>query len=716
MKTVRGLCGLCASGCGVLISLENDRIKRITPDKTHPTGTCCARGAHVPDVVYSPDRLLYPLKRKGERGAGSFERIGWDEALDSIAENLKSVAARFGPESVCMYTGTGTFEPSLWEQLSPAGTRETSAWDLLFPFGSPNTTGAGSICYASHGIIAPVTTFGVYEIDTFADIDQSDLIVVWGDNPTADSPPVNMKKIARARRKGARVIVIDPRRTDTARVTGAKWIGIRPGTDGALALGMLRVIIEENLYDRKFVEKWTVGFDDLVRYIDAFSPERVEQITSVPAEDVLKTARAIAQAKGASMLSYSGLEYSNSGTQAIRGTLILWALTGNLDVPGGKVIKGVEDVFRVNRKRRLKPPAGIDPVGKDRYPLYHLYRKEAHAMELPRAILQSDPYPIRAILVAGASILTAYPDPDLWRRCFRSLDFMAVADRFMTGDAHYADIVLPATTHFEWESYMIYDRFVRLRERVIEPLGEARSDWQIVHGIAERLGYGHLYPGTEREMIEWALDGTELDIETLRRHPEGIQLAEPKQQYRKWELGLLREDGKPGFETPSGNFEIASKTLERQGYDPLPVYKEPEEGPVSTPELAKEFPLVFNSGARNRFFYNSRYHNIPSLVKRFPLPTVTMNTKDAEVREIRDGDEVWIVSPRGRVRYVAEVTEDIFAGAIEASGHGGSPIASREWRECNMNRLTDHNNRDPLSGLPVYKALLCNVIKTNDTD
>ncbi len=710
-QVIPGLCGICPAGCGVKISLEDGRIQRIAPWKGHPQGICCPRGAHAPEIVYSRDRLLYPLKRVGPRGAGQFVRASWDEALDTIAHQFKRIASQYGPQAVCTYTGRGTFERSLCDLLTPAGVPESSAWNLLFPFGSPNTTGVGAICYVAHGVIAPVTTFGVWDIDTFADIEHSDLIVVWGDNPATDSSPINLNRIRAAQKKGAEVIVIDHRRSETVRATKGRWIGIRPGTDGALALGMIHVVIEEELYDREFVEKWTVGFEELKAYVAQFSPAWVERITFVPADEIRRTARALANASGAALVSYTGLEYTNSGTQNIRAVLSLWALTGNLDVPGGKVIKMPEGEFHVNQSMRLEPPAGVDPIGKDKYPVYYLYRKEAHAMELPRAILHDDPYPLRAMLIVGSSIITAYPNPNLWRKSFDALDFLVVVDRFLTADAMHADVVLPATTLFETESYMIYDRTVQLRRRVIQPRGEARSDWEVATAIAERLGYGQLYPESAEDMLRQALAGTGLDLETLYAYPEGVQLPLPEQRYRKWELGLLRQDGKPGFETPSGRFEIASSVLAEYGYDPLPVYVEPQEGPISTPELTKQFPLVFNSGARIQSDFRSQHHNIPGLLKLQPYPLVTIHPRDAAPRNIQTGDQVFVVTPRGKVRYSAWVTQDIMPGVIEANAGGGSPIASQPWRECNVNELTDSENRDPISGFPVYKALLCDVVK-----
>ena len=712
-QVVSGICGVCPAGCGLHIHLNAGRIGRVAPWKGHPLGICCARGAHAAEIVYSPDRLLYPLRRVGDCGDGKFERVSWDEALDTIANRLEQVADQYGPEAACVFTGRGVFERSLCDLLTPSGVQVSSAWNLLFPFGSPNTTGVGSICYVAHGVIAPITTFGVWGEDISPDVENSDVVIVWGSNPATDSSPVDLRRVNSARKRGAEVIVIDHRRTQTAVSADARWLGIRPGTDGALALSMIQVVIAEGLYDREFVKKWTVGFEPLKNYVARFSPERVEKITFVPADEIRRTARAIASAQGAALVSYTGLEYTNSGTQTIRAALVLWALTGNLDVPGGNFIKQPGSL-RMNGSKRIKPPHNVGPIGKAKYPLYHLYRKESHAMELPRAILRDDPYPLRAMLIVGSSIITAMPNPGLWRRSFTALDFLVVADRFLTADAMYADIVLPATTMFENETYMVYGQTMQVRKRIIKPQGEAKSDWDIAIAIADRMGYGHLYPKSSEEMLRWALEGTSVDLETLRRHPEGVTLPAPAQRYRKWELGLLRGDGRPGFDTPTGKFEIASTILARYGYDSLPVYVEPQEGPVASPNLAQHYPLVFNSGARIQSNFRSQHHNIPGLLKMQPRPQVSLHPRDAGARDIRTGDAVFVVTPRGKARYLAHVTEDIVPGVIEANAGGGSPIASEPWRRCNVNELTDDDNRDAISGFPVYKALLCDIIKVRN--
>lgn len=709
-ETVVGVCGVCPAGCGVNIHLADGQIERLTPLAGHPLGFVCPRGARAAEIVYSPDRILYPQKRVGARGEGKFDRISWDEAYDILVDGLRDVAARYGPEATAIYTGRGNFEFGLCESFNPAGTSESSANAVLFPFGSPNSTGVGALCYASQGMIAPRACFGEYLRAIYEDLDNADLILVWGSNPATDSPPNNMRRLKAAQKRGSRVVVIDHRRSETARALRTQWIGIRPGTDGALALGMLNVIVGEGLHDKAFARDWTHGFEDLRDYARDFTPERVAAITGIPAATVTELARAIAGAAGCSFLMYTGLEYSNSGVQAIRAVWTLQALAGHLDVPGGKLFR-MPDRPRTGRILTDPPGGSRPPIGADEFPLYRQTRNEAHASCLPRAILEGDPYPVRALIVSGASIVTAWPDPDRWRQALGALDLLVAVNRFPTADMAYADLILPAATMFETLSYMTLDGRIQLRQRVIEPQGEARGDYLIFAELARRLGYGDLWPQSEEAMVERALEGTGVTLADLLAHPEGVDIAQPEMRYRKYETGELRTDGKPGFETPTGKFEIASEWLRAEGYEPLPVYTEPREGPLAAGAPVDRYPLVFNSGARTQSSFRSQHYNIPSLVALQPRPQVTIHSADAAARGIADGDPVDVISPRGRVRFEARVCDDIHPGAVEANMGGGGPLGSEAWQNANVNELTDPDNYDPLSGFPVYKALLCDVVR-----
>jgi cysteine desulfurase NifS len=551
-------------------------------------------------------------------------------------------------------------------------------------------------------------------INMFSDIENAELIVVWGANPATDCPPLDLKRILDATKHGAKVVVIDPRRTMTAKLTNAEWVPIRPGTDGALALGMCNILVEEELCEEAFVRDWTHGFDEFAQYVQYFRPEVVESITGVPAKTVRSLARMITKANGASPVMYTGLEYSDGGVQAIRATMVLWALAGQLDVPGGRCFTMRENVFPINREGHVPNPEVKKALGRDRFPVYSEYRGESHATALPDSVLHGKPYRIRSLIILGGSMITSWPQPRIWRETLNALDFLVCIDTNLTADCAYADIVLPAATWYEIRSYMTFGPVFRIREKVIEPLGESRNAFFVLTELANRLGYGHLYPKNEKEVLRHVLKGSPFSLEDVRAAGGQVQVESVMMQYKKWEKGLLRKDGKPGFETPTGKFEIASTILTEHGYDPLPVYTEPREGPLAQTELAKSFPIVFNSGARVTTDFRSQFHGIPGLVKERPEPTVMINTQDAETRRIRHGDTVYVRSPRGQVRMRAIVTNDIVPGAVDANMGGGGPLGPKAWQECNINDLTDLRY-DPISGFPIYKALLCDVIKAPES-
>ncbi|HSD19684.1 MAG TPA: aminotransferase class V-fold PLP-dependent enzyme [Anaeromyxobacter sp.] len=704
-----GLCGICPAGCWVRAHVAGDRLVGVEPLPGHPLGMLCTIGRHSPEIVHSPDRLRHPLRRTGPKGEHAFEPISWGAAYALIAERLFRIKRDHGAEAVAIYTGRGAFELSLCDVFQPAGVTVSSASSVLFPFGSPNTLGVGALCYVAFAMIAPHVTMGATLLGLDADIDQAELVVLWGANPATDSPPTAHHQIVRARQRGAEVIAIDPRRSDTARAVDAEWIPIRPGTDGALALALVEVLLEEELFDEGFARDFTVGFDDLARLAQHYRPERVAGITGVSAETIHRLARRIAAARGACPVTYTGLEYSGNGVQAIRALLTLWGLAGQLDVPGGLVFRMRDGAFPQNRRHLQPNPAVQKALGRERFPLYTRYRGESHAIALPRAVLDGDPYRIRALVVHGASLITAWPDPALWRRTLAGLDFLVCIDRNLTADSAWADLVLPAATGYEITSYMRYGPLFKVREPLVPPVGEARNDYLIMAGLAAALGYGHLYPQSEEALLRHALEGTGFTIEQVRANGGEARLPAPFMQYRKWEKGLLRPDGAPGFDTPSGKLEIASSILAEHGYDPLPVYVEPPESPASRPDLARGYPLVFNSGARGYHDFRSQHHGVPGLAALEPEPLVTLAVEDAGARGVVSGDPVWVETPRGRARFRARVTPDIAPGAIDASMGGGGPLGGEGWRGCNVNVLTDLAQYDPISGFPIYKALLCEV-------
>ncbi len=704
-----GLCGICPAGCWIRAGFDRGRLAAVEPLPDHPLGTICTIGEHAPQIVYDPDRLTTPLLRTGERGAGEFAPISWDAAYRKLVERLQAIKAESGPEATAIYTGRGSFDMPLCDLFQPAGVAVSSASSVLFPFGSPNTLGVGALCYVAFAMIAPDATLGEMFITMDVDVEQAQRIVLWGANPATDSPPLLHEKILRARARGAEVIAIDPRRGATARQTDARWLPIRPGTDGALALSMIQVLIAEELHDEAFVERWTVGFAELTQLVQHYRPEVAAGITGVPAATIRELARDIAGARGAAPVMYTGLEYSDSGVQAIRAVLCLWALAGQLDVPGGLVIQMKGDRFPQNRSGLLPNPQPAKALGRDRFPVYSAYRGESHAIALPASVLDGDPYRIRALIVQGGSIITAWPQPDIWRRTLAALDLLVVIDRYPTADAAYADLILPATTGFENLSYMRYGPLFKIRERLVEPQGQARNDFLILAELARRLGYGHLFPQTEEAILAHALAGSGHTLEQVRAAGGQLQLPGEMMQYRKWEKGLLREDGRPGFATASGKLEIASSLLAEHGYDPLPVYTEPAEGPLARPDLARRYPLMLGSGTRTPYDFRSQHHGVAGLSQAQPEPEVQLHPRDAAARGIADGDRVWVESPRGRVGFRARLTEDLMPGCVDAQMGGGGPLGPEAWQSCNVNELTDLERFDPISGFPIYKTLLCQV-------
>ncbi len=716
MKKKYGICGLCfhSPGCGAVIHFDEEgRIDRLEPDPETPLGgVLCPISGSVKDIIYGEQRLTHPLKRSGPKGTYEFSPISWEEAYQIIASRLQELKADHGPETVGFYAGTGTYERSCKDIFQLQGSEIYLASSILFPFGSPNTFGVGAPCYTSLGVLAPQLTMGCLHADMVSDIDNSELILVWGTDPSTSTPPAMYQRLKMAAEEGAEIIVIDPRRTRAAQLEGSRWIPLRPGTDGALALGMSHILIRDKLYDKDFVDNWTLGFESFSDYVKNFPPRRVSEITSLPPETIEYLAGSIRDAEGASYVMYTGLEYTKSGVQNIRAVMVLWALAGQLDVEGGRCFIPQDNWLPLPRHRQIATPGREKSIGHGHFPVYaHYCGGEPHASLLPESILNRTPYKIRALIVQGASLLTSWPDSSTWEKALAELDFLVTIDLQLTRDAAWADIVLPATTAFEQESYCYYGNALRRREKMIEPVGQARPNYQILTELAEKLGYGHLYPRTQEELLTYILEESGYTMDDLLGAEKQVLKKKPKPPvYRKWEKGMLRRDGKPGFETPSGKFEIRSTVLQKYGYSGLPRYEEADETPVRSPELFQKYPLVLGTGPLKPDM-KSCLRAIPAFMEKYPAPLVQMNTSDAENRKIASGDAVSIKTPRGGVRMRALVTDKIMPGFVYAAVGGGGPLGSEEWQQGNVNRITDLEQFDPISGFPVYKTLLCQVKK-----
>jgi len=692
---------------------DEGKIAHLTPDPDAPMGdVLCPMAGSARQIIYSDSRIKQPLKRKGPKGKLDFEPVSWNEAYDIIVDKMTAIKGAHGPEAVGFYAGTGSYERAFKDGFQLSGSEIYLASSILFPFGSPNTFGVGAPCYTSLGVLAPQLTTGCLHTDMFSDIDNSDLIFVWGTDPSTSTPPAMFGRLVRAADEGARIIVIDPRRTASAKLPDSLWVPIRPGTDGALALGLSHILIRDGRVDQPFIEEWIRGYGAFADYVKDFTPEAVSRITGVPVATIELLANELAEAEGASYVMYTGLEYTRSGVQNIRAVMVLWALAGQLDVEGGRCFVRHENQINLSRDHQIATPGYEKSIGAGHFPVYaHFCGGEPHANRLPKAILESDPYRISGLLVLGASILTSWPNPVLWQKAFDSLDFMVCIDRQLTRDAAWADIVLPSTTAFEQESYCFYGNAIRLREKMIPPVGDSKPSFTILTELAERLGYADKFPASEMELLDQVLAGTGISRKDLEAAPSlTVHGVSEPMSYRKWESGLLRKDGRPGFETPSGKFEIQSTLLEEMGLEGLPKYEESFETPMSQPKLVSRFPLVFGTGPFKPDM-KSCLRAVPDFIDKYPDPQVQIHPDDAAARNIEPGDTVVVKTARGNVEMRADVTNDIMAGFVYAPVGGGGPQGTESWRKANVNVLTDLEQFDPISGFPIYKTLMCEVRK-----
>jgi len=647
-----------------------------------------------------------------------FEPISWEQALDEIAKVIFALKSRYGPECIASFFGRGNFEQSLWRMFTPDEEGFPVGNSIFMPLGSPNAFSVGSLCYISHGAFAPITTFGAPIGILQPDLENSEIIFVWGTNPATDSPLTDMIRLQKAKRKGTKIIVIDPLRTAVAKIAD-RWIFIQPGTDGALIHGILYQCFKNGIIDREFGQNFCEGFLELEDYVNRFQPEYVEHITRVTEKTLFELTDMLASTEKIAFLNYSGLEFSNSGVQCVRALLTLWALTGHLDVEGGQRFQFPPSV--PFRKPDVKFPHEVPPIGMDTYPFYCQLTKNGHFMEFPRAVLDEDPYKIRFLLIGGASILSNFPNTPLFTKAINALDYLVSVDRFKNADALYADMLLPAATYFEISSLCGYPNetplpsAIQYRKKIIEPIGETMNDYLIYARLAERLGYGHFYPQNEDDMVKFVIGDMPFSFEEFKnRSNEGpMSLDDASSTPRgekKWLSGKLRRDGKPGFPTPSGKWEITSLVLKDYGYNPFPAYEEVAEGPQNK-NLVKDYPLTLTTGVRIQSTFRSQHLNIPGLLKLQPNAEALIHPDDAKLRNISTGDKVRVKTVRGEVQFIARVTSDILQGVVEVNEGGGSPIQAEGWRESNVNFLTDDKNRDPISGFPVFKALLCEVEK-----
>lgn len=672
----RTVCGICSGTCGITLKLENGEFSTVEGDSDHPVskGHICPKARALPEMFRTPDRLRHPVRRTG---SGIWEEISWDEAFAVLSEELDRIRRKYGPEALAVHVG----HAGVGKEFLPYAERFCAL------YGTPNFSTCGSHCCESKSL-ANMVTFGKMPIGDYA---RSKCIVLWGKNPGASAPSL-VNEIAEARKRGCALVVIDPRRTPLAEKADLH-LQLRPGTDGALALGLLHVIIRENIYDKDFTERWTVGFDTLSNAVEAYPPEEVERITRVPAGQVRKAARLYAAAPAACISLGVAVELSTNGFQAARGVAALQAITGNLDIAGGAVFLGEAPLSDL---QLMPPDGGKKAIGADEYPLFHKVSRNAQANLYARAILEKKPYPLKGLVVAGSNPVLTWPNSRRVREALSRLEFLAVIDPVMTATARAAHLVLPCASflgsHELWESsHISLEPRIGIAPKICND-GGLPTHWEIWKEIAVRMGHSDAFPWkTEEDAITFRLQALELTYDDLRGMPEGYT-------YHCWTAKKYENEG---FNTDSGKVEIYSSLLERHGYDPVPTYAEPVESPLSTPDVAALFPLVLTTGARRLEYLHSRFRNVDSLRTRVPEPYVEIHPSTADSLGVKDGDIVLVETLRGGIEVRAKHTPSILAGIISMS-HG--------WDEANANVLTDDACLDPVSGFPGGRCLLARIV------
>ncbi len=696
-QVLRSVCRICHGGCGTIVTIRNGKVTEIKGDTASPMsqGWMCVKGLASPEIANHPDRLEHPLRRKGRRGAGEWERISWEEAIDGIASRLDEIRKETGPESIALGQGTGRHHYMHVVRFANA-------------LGTPNWYEPGlANCFIPRITVSNLTYGGFVVGDYYGQVHPK-CILFWGHNPIVSSPDGELSiAIKRALDSGSIGIAVDPRKSETAKRC-KQWLPVRPGTDAALALAMVHVIITESIYDREFVEKWTIGFDELKSHVAGYTPEWAEKITGVKSSDIVLAARTYALNKPAILDWGLAIEQNVNSLQTVRALAILRAITGNIDVPGGDIL-GM-NIIRAYPTLKDKLPEGMlkKRLGGETFKLlggWRAFMPSAHIPALFKAMRTGDPYRVRALLLFGNNPLATVANSREVYESLQKLDLLVATDLFMTPSAELADYVLPAAFGTEVEQVIGYPLVVEnmvMAQRKMTQRAECRQDEWIMDMLAKRLDL----PGSGESLR---------DVMNYQLEPLGITYDELKEKVFHYPPHEYRKFEKKGFRTPSKKVELYCKSLERMGYDPLPTFKEPPESPVSTPKLAEEYPYVLTTGSRRREFFHSEHRQIQSLRKQRPHPQVELHPQTAAKHGISQGDDVRITSPRGSIMMKALVTEDMTPGVINVEHGWWFPEKHGPehgiW-DSNANVLTNNAPPyDPAFGSYQLRGLLCRIEK-----
>ena len=684
----------CPDACGVLITVQDGRATKIQGDSAHPVtrGFLCAKVTKYLDRVYSPDRVLYPMRRvvakgEGHRNEQDFVRISWDEALDEIASRLQAIASEYGPESILPYSYGGTL-----------GVLNGGSMDRRFFHRLGASQLERAICSAA-GEAGLKSVIGVKmgtEPEQFRD---SRYIIAWASNIHGNNVHL-WPFITEARRKGAKLVVIDPYRTRTAAV--ADWyLPINPGTDAALALAMMHVIINENLYDADYVSRYTLGFNELRAKVQEYPPERAAQWTGISAADIRKLAREYATTRPAVIRLNYGVQRSERGGMATRTVAMLPCLTGSWKEVGGGLQMSLSGSFGLDKDslERLDLMTTASPLGRP--------ARVINMNRLGKVLTELNDPPVKALFVYACNPAAVTPNHNLVVKGLQRKDlFTIVHEQFFTDTTDYADIVLPATTFFEHkdlvQSYGHY--YLQMSQKAIQPLGECKSNVDLFRALAQRMGFtGSDFTESDDSMIDKALASGAprlKGIDRERLEKEGhARLNFSGSDSGTAEPQAFLPFAQGNFATPSGKAEFYSEQLKAAGLDAVAAFEPPEESRHTA--AAKKFPLELLSRKADNFL-NSSFCNTPSVAVMEDSGLLELAPADANARGIRDGDQVRAFNERGDLVLRARVNGSVQAGTVASHLNWAKLSAGGK----NINALTSEKLTDLGNSATFYSVLV----------
>ncbi len=683
------ICCQCYMFCGLRAEVKGKRVVKLHGDPDDPTyqGGICVKGTRAVDDAYSPRRQVHPLRKVGPRDSGKWERITWSEALTTIADNLERIIQKHGPRSFAMLSGYQGNPQCLMAAL------------FTRSLGSPDVAATTPLWCEGPGMVAdPVTAGGVITHFAYHDIDNAQCVVQWGTNLTASHPPY-WKKVLKAKARGARLIVVDPLKTPGA-ARADLWLPIRPGTDTAMALAWMNVIINERLYDQGFVDRWCHGFEELRSHVQAYSPDRVAQITGVSSDLIVRAARMYAMTRPACLFARNGITQKPNATDGCRAVAMLISIAGSLDVPGGNLLPKEMPGF-VHRSEltygkawRLPEEIEAQAIGAKEFPLWtgpNGYGATSNTTLVIREMLSSQSQ-FKAALLIGSNVVLNSPSPNDTAQALKNMEFIFTADLYLTPTTELADIFLPASMAWEREEFglEVHSQYIIASEKAADAPGEAWSDNKIFIELAKIMRQRGLLPynfvpwDSPEEFFDFRLKEMGMTFQDLKKV---VRIPIPI-KYKAYE--------EEGFKTPTGKVELYSTILEKCGYDPLPHYRELPEGPVSTPEMLKEFPLTLIT-PRDGHFYNSYGRHSAILRKLSGGPLVQLHPLTAKEYGIDQGDWVWIESPSGKCKMKVTVTEKIPLNTICGVGYWWFP----EKQAPDYGRR-ENNISEVISGSPYF--------------